>query len=151
MPAYPCDLCSEEQAVLSMNNMLDGSVQFVGVACLPLVGASLILGLDGPVLDAVLKSVGYQPTKATRDARKALEAPEFDVNEPVLTIIEDQPRPPEPSEPPARIDTADRDQAADEEQAMTDETLEQWGRALDAEGPEEVHDDGPVADDPPPY
>lgn len=173
MPSYPCDLCQEEQAILSMNNMTDGSVQFVGVACLPLIGASLIQGLDAPVLDAVLKSVGYQPTKATRDARKEAEAAEFDPNRVVAQVIEDQPRPPEsnPDEitvpivpgdglsllaatvdrPPARIDTAPLDQANDDEPAVTDETREQWGSALDSEAPEYQHPDGDEDDDLPPY
>lgn len=43
----PCDFCTEETAVLMMNNLADGSVVTVGAACLPVFFGGAHLGAIG--------------------------------------------------------------------------------------------------------
>jgi hypothetical protein len=92
VPVYQCDLCQEEQAVMGMHNQIDGSVQFVGPNCLPLVGLALVQALPTEVLDGALKQIGYQPSKALRDERKAAEVPEYDAGRTIGEVVESAPR-----------------------------------------------------------
>lgn len=92
MPVYQCDLCQEEVARLSVSDMETGSVLFVGMGCAPMFGLTLTQGLEGEVLDAALKTIGYQPSKALRDARKAEEVPEYDPNRSIAAVVESAPR-----------------------------------------------------------
>lgn len=106
MPTYQCDMCEGEQATWSLGDMLNPQdTKWVGPACLPLLGGMLISQLEPDVLDGVLKTMGYQPTKALRDQRKADEVPEFPVSESIADIVESGPRPPGPVDSePVRID-----------------------------------------------
>lgn len=76
----------------SVSDQTTGTTLFVGAACLPMVGLSFIMPLEPEVLDAILKQAGYQPTKATRDARKAAEVPDYPVSESILDVVESAPR-----------------------------------------------------------
>jgi hypothetical protein len=45
--SLPCDLCAQEEAVLMMNSLTDGSVITVGAACLPQFFGGALLGVIG--------------------------------------------------------------------------------------------------------
>lgn len=119
MPTYPCDLCADEVAVTSVSDMTSGDVKFIGPACLPLMGLSFIAPLEPAVLDAVLKQLGYQPTKATRDARKADEAPEYDASRTIGEVVESEPRPPD-TEPDGGLVDMETDRHVDKSTIETD-------------------------------
>lgn len=93
MASYTCDYCQVEPAEVTVSQHSDGSTQFIGPSCLPLLGFALIGNLDPDLLDAGLKPLGYQPTKALRDQRKALVAPEVDPGRTIAEIVETGPRP----------------------------------------------------------
>lgn len=107
MAAYACDFCGQEQATTSVADMVDPqNTKFVGPECLPIMGMTFVIAMEADELDAALKVIGYQPTKATRDARKALELPEVDGNRTIVEVVESAPREDDPPDPPARIDSA---------------------------------------------
>lgn len=152
MPTYPCDFCGREQATTSVNDMVDPqNTKFVGPECLPIMGMTFVIAMEPVELDAALKVIGYAPTKATKEARKASELPEVDGNRTIAEVVESAPREDDPPDPPTRIDSATSQQndlstiGADGEEV---ESVLAVGEAYDAATAEQRADD---PDDPAPY
>lgn len=134
-----------------MSDMDTGAVTFVGPACMPLIGTTLIQGLDPETLDGVLKAIGYQPTKATKDARKAEAEAEFDPTRTIAAVVESAPR----------IDTGESVQRQDDSQidpqsdlstiTDTDEGRDELADRAPEHAPEYEHGDGDTVDDRPPF
>lgn len=95
MPAGPCDICGEEPATWLMHNQDNGMVQGLGPNCFIMLGVGMLGVQSSEELDGTMKALGYAPTKATRDARKAAEAPEIDPGRVIAEIVESEPRPPD--------------------------------------------------------
>lgn len=92
MPAILCDICDSEPGRLMVGDQETGDQTSWGLACMPLLGLSLVKAMPDEMLDATLKELGYAPTKATRDARKAAQLPEYPISESVLDVVESGPR-----------------------------------------------------------
>lgn len=92
MPAGPCDICGEEPATWLMHNQDNGMVQGLGPNCFIMLGVGMLGVQSSEELDGTMKALGYAPTKATRDARKAAEAPEIDPGRVIAEIVESEPR-----------------------------------------------------------
>lgn len=92
--ALLCDLCGSEPGKYMVGDMDTGEQKSMGLQCFALVGFQVTMNSGDEYVDGILKPLGYAPTKALRDARKADQLPEFPANEPILSIVEDQPRPP---------------------------------------------------------
>lgn len=151
MPSGPCDICQDEPATWLMHNTDTGQVQGLGVDCFVLLGLGMAAQKDPDELDGTLKSLGYAPTKATRDARKAAVMPDVDPERTIAEIVETGPRDDDPESTSEQADESTDPQAdlstrepvelmhnvAAEEQALTNPT-----------GDEPATDTG---DDPPPY
>lgn len=89
-----CDGCHDEVDLFAVSNRDTGQAQFLGPLCLALFGATMLIGASTDVADAAFKELGYQPTAATKKARKDAEVPEYDAKRPILDVVEDRPRPP---------------------------------------------------------
>lgn len=93
MVSYPCDFCKTETATVTFNDLIDPqNTKFVGPECLPILGLMLVAPMEPVELDGALKAIGYQPTKALREARKAEELPEVDLNRTIGEVVESGPR-----------------------------------------------------------
>lgn len=92
MPAGLCDNCGEEPAKWLMHDTDTGDVRGLGLECLQLIGLGMVAAQGPEAQDAVFSTIGYQPTAATKRARKeALEA-EVDPGRTIAEIVESGPR-----------------------------------------------------------
>lgn len=93
MAQYSCDICGNELAIVSFNDMVNPeNTKFVGADCLAFMGMTYIVALPADELDSALKLIGYQPTKALRDQRKGEVEPGFDSAATIATVVESAPR-----------------------------------------------------------
>lgn len=93
MAQYSCDICGNELAIVSFNDMVNPeNTKFVGGDCLAFMGMTYIVALPADELDSALKLIGYQPTKALRDQRKGEVGPGFDSAATIATVVESAPR-----------------------------------------------------------
>lgn len=146
-----CDVCGQEPGQYALTDRDTGMTQFVGPNCLALLGFTMQLQADQPVVDKLLADAGYAVTKREKERRKALLEPEFDAGRTIVEVVETAPR-------------DDRDEAADDDDDMPTgqhadkstnlELAERGQEAIDnlvsalGDGPTEPR---PDSDDPAPY
>lgn len=89
-----CDGCQDEIDLFAVSNRDTGHAQFLGPLCLAMFGATMLIGTSTEVADAAFKGLGYQPTAATKKARKDAEEPDYDPNRVIAEVVADKPEPP---------------------------------------------------------
>lgn len=89
-----CDGCHDEVDLFAVSNRDTGQAQFLGPLCLALFGATMLIGASTDVADAAFKELGYQPTAATKKARKDAGGPDYPATESIIDVVESEPRPP---------------------------------------------------------
>lgn len=92
MAGEACDVCGAEPGQYALTDRDTGMTQFIGPSCLALLGFTMQLQADQPVVDALLKQAGYAVTKAERARRQAELAPEFDAGRTIAEVVETAPR-----------------------------------------------------------
>lgn len=145
-----CDGCHDEIDLFSVGNRQTGQAQFLGPLCLAMMGITMLVGTDSETSDAVFKEFGYQPTKATKDARKESEVPEVDPARTIVEVVESAPTPPgehdddQAAASPA-VELVDRviDKVRAEESEQSDGLPEMRAELAEAGPPADVDDPAP--------
>lgn len=82
-----CDGCQDELDLFAVSNRDTGQAQFLGPLCLAMFGATMLIATSTEVADAAFKGLGYQPTPATKKARKDAEGPEYDPERVIADLV----------------------------------------------------------------
>lgn len=151
MPAGLCDNCGEEPAKWLMHDTDTGDVRGLGLECLQLIGLGMVAAQGPEAQDSVFATIGYQPTAATKRARKEAAEPEIDPERVIAEIVETGPRDDESESTSEQVDMATQPQADESTNAHLVEVANPTNVAepLAPTGP--LHAAGEADDDPPPY
>ena len=98
MADYPCDAECGNLAAMSITNFGTSETGFYCGRCFGVMGAVVLHEMEPETLAAMVTPVPAEQEPPTRKrGRKIVDEP-YPINEPVATIIEDQPRPPSQAE-----------------------------------------------------